>query len=350
MPGIRPAIPVAHMFSRSLASLLLLLPAAAACTDDMVTTQDTARLISVSGTRVVVAASSETEQPSLGCGGGGDPVLGPSVLFVSDDGGASYDRLVPTDARPLTRIGVKDGVFYGIAQDNYGDAFAIVRSTDGRTWTQVAQKQGAGHDLSITAAGLAVGHGLGVLTSVDGTTWTDNPINGSGFYAPSVAQVGGQLVVSSAADGVLHLRNGSTWTQKPIASMSSIWTLIPTEAALLVTGVREVGGQSKFVIATVDLSGEVPTTFAEGQTTHAVITPAGLLDTSGYLAPVQATGVGALAPFVPAFEAATVDGNTVQLLRSGEVVVSSDGGRTFGAPIALPIETSEHAAGSSTPR
>jgi hypothetical protein len=338
------------MFSRSLASLLLILPAAAACTDEMVTTQDSARLISVNGTRVVVAASSETEQPSLGCGGGGDPLLGPSVLFVSDDSGASYERVVPEDVRPLTRIGVKGGVFYAIAQENSGDAFAILRSPDGRTWTQVAQKQGAGHDLSISASGLAVGHGTGVLTSVDGTTWTDNPISGGGFYAPSVAQVGSQLVVSSAADGVLHLRTGSTWTQKPVPGMTSIWTLIPTETALLVTGVRQVGGQSRFVIASVDLSGEVPTTFSEGQTTHAVVTPLGLLDTSGYLAPLQATGVGALTPFVPAFESATVEGNTVQLLRSGEVFVSADGGRTFGSPIALPIESYEHAVDDSSPR
>lgn len=338
------------MFSRSLASLLLLLPAAAACTDETVTTQDSARLIAVSGSRVVVAASSETEQPSLGCGGGGDPVLGPSVLFVSDNGGASYERLVPSDARPLTRISVKDGVFYGIAQDSSAGAFAIVRSTDGRTWTQVATKPGEAHDLSITAGGFAAAHGTGVLTSVDGITWTDNAMS-EGLYAPSVTQVGGQLVAASAADGVLHLRSGSAWTKKPVVSMTSIWALIPTESALLVTGVRTVsGGDSRVVIGRVDLSGELPTTFSEGQTTHPLITPAGLLDNSGYLAPLETQGVGALRPFIPAFEAATVDGNTVQLLRSGEVVVSTDGGHTFGSPIALPIESYEHAASDGTPR
>jgi hypothetical protein len=172
-----------------------------------------------------------------------------------------------------------------------------------------------------------------------------------GLYAPSVAQVGGQLVVASAADGVLQLRTGQTWTQKPITGMTSIWALIPTETALLVTGARTVsGGDTKIVIGRVDLSGELPTTFSEGQTTHPVITPAGLLDNSGYLAPLEAQTVGALRPFVPAFEAATVDGNTVQLLRSGEVVVSSDGGHTFGAPIALPIESYEHSAGDLSPR
>ena len=350
MAGIGPAPGPVNMFSRSLASLLLILPAAAACTDEMVTTQDSARLISVSGTHVVVAASSETEQPSLGCGGGGDPLLGPSVLFVSDNSGASYERLVPTDQRPLTRIGVKDGVFYGIVQDTSAYAFAIVRSADGRTWTQVAQKQGEAHDLSITASGFAVAHATGVLTSVDGTTWTDNAMSG-GLYAPSVTQVHGQLVVSSAADGVLHLRTGSTWTQKTVSGMTSIWTLIPTETALLVTGARTVsGGDTKIVIGRVDLSGELPTTFSEGQTTHPLITPAGLLDTSGYLAPLETQGVGTLRPFIPAFESATVDGNTVQLLRSGEVVVSADGGHTFGAPIALPIESYEHSASDLSPR
>jgi hypothetical protein len=75
-----------------------------------------------------------------------------------------------------------------------------------------------------------------------------------------------------------------------------------------------------------------------------VITPLGLLDTSGQLATIDGTEVGAFSPFMPAFESATVDGNTVQVLRNGTISVSADGGRTFGAPIALPIESSEHAA------
>ncbi|CAN5761357.1 hypothetical protein BH11MYX3_BH11MYX3_44440 [soil metagenome] len=328
------------MISRRLASLLLLaLPAVAACDDQGTVTRDSARLISASGPRVVVAASSETETPSLGCGGGGDPQLGPSVLFVSDDSGVHFDRVMPDDARPLTRIGVKDGVFYGIAQD--AGAFSVVTSGDGRTWTQVATKQGEPHDLSITTTGLAVAHSTGVLTSSDGTTWVDHPMT-EGLYAPSVAQVGERLVVATAADGTLRIGNGTTWSTRRIPSMTSIWELIPAGDALLATGtLNRTSGDTAFTIARIDLSSDSAPTFGEGYTTHPVITPAGLLDTSGNLAPINATGVGTLAPFVEPFESAMVDGNRVQLLRGGKVTTSTDGGRTFGAPVALPIVSIE---------
>ncbi len=324
------------MISRRLAyALLLALPAVTACSDGGAVTKDSARLISASGSRVVVAASSETTTPSLGCGGGGDPRLGPSVMFVSDNSGIRFDRVIPDDARPLTRIGVKDGVFYGIAQD--AGAFAVVTSGDGRTWTQVASHPGEPHDLSITATGLAVAHSTGVLTSSDGSTWIEHTIT-EGLYAPSVAQLGERLVVATAADGTLRIGSGSTWTTRRIPSMTAIWELIPAGDALLATGTASrSGADSAFTISRLDLASDAAPTFGDGYTTHPVITPAGLLDTSGNLAPLTATGVGALAPFVAPFESAMVDGNRVQLLRAGQVTTSTDGGRTFGVPVALPI-------------
>ena len=324
------------MLSRSFASLLLLsLPFAAACDDSQTVTKDAARLITASGPHVVVAASSETTTPSLGCGGGGDPQLGPGVLFVSDDTGATFERIVPENMAALTRIGVKDGVFYGIAQEGF--SFAVMTSGDGRTWTKVAAHDGEPHDLSISDGGLAIAYSQGVLTSTDGSTWLDHPMTSS-LYAPSVVQVGEQLVVGSAADGSLHLATGNTWTTRSVYGMTAIWELIPAANALLVTGTASFdAGPTVFTIARVDLASDARPTYADGFTTHPVVTPAGLLDTSGELAPIEGNSVGALAPFVDPFESAIVDGQNVRVLRSGTISTSVDGGRTFGTAVALPI-------------
>ncbi len=330
------------MISRRLASLLLVLPVlptAAACSDGGVTTKDSARLIAASGSHVVVAASSETETPSLGCGGGGDPQLGPSVLFVSDDSGVHFDRVMPDDARPLTRIGVKDGIFYGLAQD--AGSFAIVTSADGRTWTQVATHEGESHDLSITASGIAVAHATGVMTSTDGITWLDHAI-AQGLYSPSVAQVGDQVVVSMALSSTLHIRSHGEWVSRTVPSMTSIWELIPVEGAVLATGTASYdGGPTVFTIARIDLAHDTAPTYVEGYTTRSVVTPAGLLDYTGFLAPIDGTVVGTLEQFIEPFQSAMVDGQRVQLLRDGKVAISVDGGHTYGAPVALPISAIE---------
>ena len=331
------------MSRRLLASLLAVLPtASAACTDTQtVTTSDAARLIAASGPRVVVAASSETEQPSLGCGGGGDPLLGPSVLFISENSGASFERVEPTDARPLVRIGVKDGVFYGIAQASGGGAFAIVRSADGRSWTELVSKTGTANDLSITGTGVAVAYSQGVLSSTDGTTWTDRAFS-EGLWAPSVAQVGGTIVLASPEEGALQIATETGCTRRTIPAMQSIWELIPAGDALLVTGNGQFDGDFRQAIARVDLGSDATPTFLYASMVRPVVTPAGLLDTSGQLAPIQGTAFGSLKPFVAPFQSATVNGQTVQLLRDGSVTISSDGGATFGAPVALPVQSFEH--------
>ncbi|MBA3460633.1 MAG: hypothetical protein H0T46_11760 [Deltaproteobacteria bacterium] len=334
------------MLSRAAASLsiLLLLPAAAACTDGQtVTTSDAARLVAASGPRVVVAASSETEQPSLGCGGGGDPLLGPSVLFVSENSGATYERIEPADTRALVRIGVKAGVFYSIAQGDGASSFSVLSSTDGRTWTELVSRTGVPHDFSLSGAGFAVAHSGGVLSSTDGSAWTDRA-TGSNLYAPSVAQVGETLVLASPEEGTLLVANGTGWDRRSIPKMQSIWELIPAAGGLLVTGVATLDGETTSAIARVDLATDSVPTYLPGYVVRPVITPLGLLDTSGNLAAIDGSEVGSFAPFMPSFESATVDGNSVQVLRNGTISVSADGGRTFGAPIALPIESFEHAA------
>ena len=338
------------MRTRLLASLVAIAPLSAACTDSQtVTTSDAARLIAASGPRVVVAASSETEQPSLGCGGGGDPALGPSVLFVSEDNGVRYERVEPADARPLVRIGVKDGVFYGVAQADGGSAFAIVRSADGRSWTELVSKTGTANDLSITDSGVAVAYSQGVLSSTDGTTWTDRAFP-QGLWAPSVAQVGGTIVLASPEEGALQIATETGWTRRPIANMQSIWELIPAGGALLVTGNGQWGSDVRQAIARVDLGSDATPSFLYASMVRPVVTPAGLLDTSGQLAPIEGTTLGSLQPFVAPFQSATVTGDRVQLLRDGAVSISTDGGRTFGAPVALPIQSFEHEIDGPTPR
>lgn len=321
----------------SKAWLLLLLPAAA-CTDDGATTKDAARLVTASGPHVVVAASSETSQPAIGCGGGGDPVLGPSVVFVSDDGGAHFDRIEPTEPA-LTRIGTKDGVFYGIATE--ADSFQVMRSADGRTWTQVAAHAGAPHDLSIGDGGFAVAYNAGVLTSNDGTTWTDHGV-ANGLYAPSVARLDGALIVSTADGPTLQIQRGGVWTTRTVPAMTAVWELVPAANGLLATGMARFDSNPESpaidTIARIDLASDGQPSYAHGATTHPIVTPAGLLDTSGELAPIDGATVGDLAPFVEPFESAAVDGQRVTLLRDGALATSTDGGHTFGAPIQLPLQ------------
>jgi hypothetical protein len=333
------------MLSRALASLLLVLPAAAACTDGpTATTSDAARLLAASGPRVVVAASSETEQPSLGCGGGGDPLLGPSVLFVSENSGTTYERIEPTDTRAIVRIGVKGGVFYGIAQGDGASSFSVVSSADGRTWTELVTRNGVPHDLSIAETGIAVAYSDGVVSSPDGVTWTNRAVTG-GLYAPAIAQVGGKLVLGSPEAGGIKIANSTGgWDVRSIPKMESIFELIPVGDTLIVTGTGVFDNDRHETAARIDLASDSAPTYVYASTVHPVVTPIGLLDTSGTLATIEGTGISAPAEHIDRFESATVDGNTVQVLRNGTISISADGGRTFGAPIALPIESFEHPA------
>lgn len=324
------------MNRRLAASLLLVLPAVtAACTDDAPVTRDAPRLVTAAGPHVVVAASMETEQPSLGCGGGGDPLLGPSILFVSDDAGAHYDRVVPEDTRPLVRIGVKDGVFYGIAQGADNAAFAVVTSADGRAWTELVRRDGMATDLSLTADGIAVAYNQGVLISHDGIAWSEVPAP-QGLYLPSVTQVGGKLLLVSPEDNVLRTWNGTAWDRRSLSNMSSLWELVPAANGVFVSGTGTIGGEVTEAHARVDLATNAAPTYGRGSTVHPVLAPIGLLDTSGRVARIEGDSISDFAPFVAPFESAAVDGSTVQLLRTGTISISTDGGATFGAPSPLP--------------
>ena len=308
----------------------------AACTPST-TSVDNPIAVAASGDHVVVAADVATTDTGFGCGGG-EAFLGSSVLFVSNDGGKTFARTVPTDPRPLIRIAAHDGVFYAVAHDNNGQ-FAVVTSVDGTTWTEVASQPDYAQDFAAASDELVVAHATGMLTSADGSVWTNHPIAGSGYFRPSIASAHGMIALGSSADGMLHVTSdATTWTTRA-TGLTSISQILVDEGSLLVAGYAENRGSA---IARIDLETTTaspvvtPTTYSG----FALVTPAGLLDSSGTLAPLGATigqGVAHVEPFV----SAAVDGSTVAVVRTTSVQVSLDGGATFGASVALPIVSAD---------
>ncbi len=326
---------------RQLLPLLLLAPAAA-CTDTVTTTEDRAYAISASGDTVIVAAATETttEGGGLGFGCGGPGIdLGPSVLFVSADAGATFERIAPADDRPLTRIAVRSGVFYALAQEPDGE-FSVVTSPDGRTWTEIPDARRVSNTISVHGDDVLVAHAQGLLASTDGRTFRDTRVTRDewGLYLPLVARVGETTVVASQHSSELHLSsNAETWTTHQLDG--SIEQLIPTSDGLYFAGYQATtyGGGTP-VIGRIDLTNPRLVTSSAANSTHAVLTPAGILDGSGALHPLSPTGLGAPTNVTTDFTAGAADGNRVTLLDEGRVRTSIDGGRTFGASVELPIE------------
>ncbi len=318
--------------------LSFLVPAAAACTEPMQTTEDTPIAVSTSADRVVVAATQETETTGFGCGGGGGS-FGPSVLFVSGDRGASFERVVPPDARPLTHITSRSGVFYAIAHSNEG-GFAIVSSPDGQTWTELAHSDRSAEDLAVSDDAIVVAHSAGVLISTDGTTFVDRPLGGETFYwQASVAHVNGTIAMGTGADGILRLStDGGAWRTYQVPGFDGVTQLIAAGDSLLVGG----WANSTTAFARLDLANlSAPPVVRYGFANTAVLTPAGLLESGGRLAPLSANGVGEPVNHLSPFNAAAVDANEVVVVRGRQIETSTDGGLTFGGTIELPIVTTE---------
>lgn len=320
--------------------LSLLVPASVACTDSEGTqvTQDTPIAVAASADHVVVAATTETETTGFGCGGGGGGDYGPSVLFVSGDRGATFERIVPEDARPLTHIASRDGVFYAVAHLAEG-GFGVLTSVDGRAWTEVARGTRYAEDLAVSADAIVVAHSMGVLVSTDGTTWTDRPLGGPGYYQASVASAAGMIALGSAADGTLQLSSdATTWRGYTVPGFNSVQQLIAAGDSLLVTGYTDQGN----ALARIDLTNlEAAPIIRTGFVASVVLTPAGLLDAGGQLATLDANGVGQPVAHLSPFNAAAVDAQKVVVLRGGTIETSNDGALTFGGTIELPIIRTE---------
>jgi hypothetical protein len=309
--------------------------------DPVPMSEDHPRVVAVSGDRVVVAASIEDEATEFGCGGGGDPSFGASVLFVSNDRGITFDRVVPFDDRPLTRLAVRDGVFYGTVQAGFG--LAVMTSVDGVSWTEIATAYAPPHDLIASEAGLAVSHAYGLLTSTDGVTWVDHVMTIDGeLYAPSVARTSDAIVVGTAADRPLRFSpDAETWTERLIPNLYSVWQLIPAGDEVVIVGTgRLPGGAIGPGIARLALDEVEATPIFSALTGdhHVLLTPSGLLDTGGNLWAVDAlTGIGAPVPHIAPFTSGTVDGDLVIILRDNLITISTDGGGVFSTGVSLPV-------------
>jgi hypothetical protein len=306
----------------------------AACTSPGPTTTDNPIAVAVDGNHIVVAADEATADTGFGCGGG-EAFLGSSVLFVSDNGGQTFARTVPADTRPLIRIAAHDGVFYAVAHDNSG-LFAVVTSADGVTWTEVANEPDYAQDFAAASDQLVVAHATGVLTSADGSVWTNHEIAGDGYFRPSIARAHGMIVLGASTDGTLHVSSDAvTWQDRAIPGLSGIAQILATDDALLVAGHTDSGS----AIARVDLADTTatPVVYPTTYSSFALVTTAGLLDNSGTLASVGPNGIGQGVAHVDPFVTGAVDGSTVALVRASSVTVSNDGGVTFGASVALPI-------------
>lgn len=317
--------------------LSLVVPAAAACTEPMQITEDTPIGVATSGDRVLVAATEETENTGFGCGGGGGN-YGPSVLFVSGDRGTSFERVVPADSRALTRIASRGGMFYAIAEDLEG-GFGVMSSPDGATWTEVAHGDRYASALAVSPSAIVVAHNAGVLISTDGVTFVDRPISDNFAWNASVAHLDGTIVLGTGADGVLKLStDGGAWRTHRVPGFDSVFQLIAAGDSLLVSGYAN----NTTAIARLDLANlTAPPVVRYGFANTSVLTPAGLLETGGRLAPFDANGVGEPVDHLSPFNAAAVNANEVVLLRNRQIETSTDGGLTFGGAIELPIVTTE---------
>jgi len=140
--------------------------------------------------------------------------------------------------------------------------------------------------------------------------------------------------MSRAGDG--------TWTQYNMPGMSWLSQVAPLGPDVLVTARMDTGNViARFDLATQTIVQTVP------DAGPVLVTPAGILDhTTGKLAPITASGIGAFSDHSPAFADGTVDGNRVALIvpddvakpspGSWSVVVSNDSGATFDHAVAIP--------------
>lgn len=319
---------------RKLLLASLLLPACTTSEPVTTTVTDNPITAAARGDTIVVAANEATEQTGFGCGGG-TAFLGRSVLFVSGDRGETFERLVPSDERPLVRIAQHDGVFYAVAHSNDG-AFGVVTSIDGKQWTEVASASRYAQDFAAADDLMVVAHATGVMTSPDGSAWTDHDL-GDGYYQASVARASGTLAIGTNVDGKLHLSSDAvTWREQQVTGLDGIDQVIASGDSLLVAGYGQNRGP---VLARVDLGGELaPIVRDKSYATRMFLTPAGLLDTNGALTSIEQATFGNHTDHTAPFLTAAVDGSTVVIVRESSIAISHDGGSTFdAATLPLPI-------------
>jgi hypothetical protein len=188
---------------------------------------------------------------------------------------------------------------------------------------------------------MVVAHATGVMTSADGSAWTDRELGGDSFYQASVARANGTFAIGTNIDGKLRLSaDGSTWREQQVAGLDGIDQVIASGNTLLLAGYGSGRGP---VLARFDLTSQTaPIVSEKSYATRMFLTPAGIIDTSGSLMQTSESGFGTpTAQFAP-FLTAAVDGSTVVLVRESSIAISRDGGATFDpATLPLPIVKTE---------
>jgi len=196
---------------------------------------------------------------------------------------------------------------------------------------------------------MVVAHATGVMTSPDGSAWTDHDL-GEGYYQASVARAYGTLAIGTNVDGKLHLSSDAvTWHEQQVQGLESIDQVIASGNSLLVSGYASGRGP---VISRLDLANPEaqPIVRDKSYSTRMFLTPAGLLDTNGALTTIGESDFGNHTDHVAPFLTAAVDGSTVVIVRDKAIDISHDGGSTFdAATLPLPI-VQVQVEGEGTPR
>lgn len=286
--------------------------------------EDQVRAVAVSDRTVVVGANTTTVG-GFGCGGLDE---GRPAYLVSSDGGASFDRLEPEDGLPITALAARGGTLFALRGS---DGFTVEASTDGVAWTAVAGGTGFATDLTVDDAGLQVAYSGGVITSADGVTWVDHPIDGGGLYAPHLTRVGGVFVLATG-DGVVRTSvDGDTWSPRAIESLASVHRVAAAGGrAVAIAHADRAGTYGAFAVAFAP-DGDAPATFAAiPENTMAIVdAPAGILLGDGTLA--AGGDLTRRTAHTAGFAAGAVDGAQVVLVTGDRLAISTDGGATFSA-------------------
>jgi len=154
-------------------------------------------------------------------------------------------------------------MFVAVGAADGTDAY-ILTSTDGTTWTERAPSVAKNIALNsicwsgtmFVAVGAADGTDAYILTSTDGTTWTEraNPKN---ITLTSICWASTQLVAVGYDDGVtdayiLTSTNGVTWTEQANPKRAFLYSVCWSGSLLVAMGVEVFGVPDTYIITSAD--------------------------------------------------------------------------------------------------
>jgi hypothetical protein len=303
--------------------------------------QDQVHAIAVAGDTIVVGGGSALIEDDVHHG------ADQSVLFVSNDGGGSFER-VEVPGTPAIDLAARGGVFVMVSHD---DGLVIRSSTDGRVWNDRWSGINYGQSIAATADGFVVPVGRDLLESTDGVTWTTRTLP---FGVEHTTELGDDLIVAYANqlarvtatdDGTVVMPTWLSQIQSVVGRGDRLFALAWTNLGGVFAADSEPAAPAPpnhvIELATGDLAAQPLASFEVGNSSYAMFgVPSGLLLDSGSLI-ANVDDLSALTPIAGGrFLDANVDGNRVALVQSQAPIavrVSNDGGSSFGAAVALPV-------------